>query len=237
MSQVICITGASRGLGLRLTESALNRGDQVIAVSRSMSPALATLRERHGGNCTWVQLDLAARDDRAESVRALLPLSLDVNAIILNAAIAFDGLATGLPEVEIRKMFEVNVFSGMEIGRQFIRNRLAKRARGHILTISSIAAHEGFTGLSAYAASKAALEAWTRTVAREWRRKGILANSIAAGFMETDMTSGLSTEQRQRIFRRSDSNGPTSMEAICQKVNWLLTEANESLSGLTYRIE
>ncbi len=237
MNQRICITGVSRGLGLQLAKNALKGGAQVVGVSRKQSPDCQALRREFGERFEHIAVDLSVTAERTAALKHLMPLNRPTDALILNAALAVDGLATDSSADSIQRMFEVNVFAGMELGRQFIRNRLANEGGGQIITISSVAAHEGFTGLSAYAASKAALEAWTRTIAREWKRKGIRANAVVAGFMDTDMTASLSDGQRERIFRRSPSGAPVPLQAIADKVRWLLDQDRDGPSGQCYRIE
>ncbi|MCC5834582.1 MAG: SDR family oxidoreductase [Opitutales bacterium] len=237
MNQRICITGVSRGLGLRLAKDALESGARVIGVSRTQTPECLVLQEEFGERFEHIALDLGQAAERTAALKRLMPLNRPTDVLILNAALAVDGLATDLPLEDVQQMFEVNVFAGMELGRQFIRNRLAHGGGGQIITISSVAAHEGFTGLSAYAASKAALEAWTRTIGREWKRKSIRANAVVAGFMDTAMTASLSDAQRDRIFERSPSGAPVSLQAVTDKVRWLLDQDSDGPSGQSYRIE
>lgn len=237
MSRRICITGVSRGLGLNLAEAALQAGDEVIGVSRSTTEGIRRLQSEFGDRFEAVPMDLADALKQPTALKQLLPLNRPVDVLILNAALAVDGLATDLTMTDVRQMFEVNVFAGMELGRLFIRNRLAQGGGGQIISLSSIAAHEGFTGLSAYAASKSALEAWTRTIAREWKRKGIRANALAVGFMDTDMTASLTQAQRERIFSRAPSGGPVPLQAVVDKVCWLLKQGPDGPSGQTYRVE
>src|SRR5690606_5749615 len=134
-------------------------------------------------------------------------------------------------------LFQVNVFSAMQLGRLFLRNRLAHGGGGSLVHISSVCVDDGYSGLSAYAASKAAMDAWVRTTAREWGRRRLRANSIAAGFMETDMTRNLDAEQRDRIFRRTPLGQPTDPASVAATAVYLCSDRARSITGTTVRVE
>src|SRR5690625_1609151 len=108
-----------------------------------------------------------------------------VYGLVNNAAFAYDDIVSNLAIDDLSVMFEVNVFSAMHLTKYVIRDMLLHKIAGSIVHISSISAHTGYKGLSMYAATKGALEAFSKNVAREWGSRGIRSNCVVPGFMET----------------------------------------------------
>jgi 3-oxoacyl-[acyl-carrier protein] reductase len=102
---------------------------------------------------------------------------------------------------------------------------------GSLVHVSSICAHTGYKGLAMYAASKGALESFSRTLAREWGSRGIRSNCVVPGFMETAMSQGLSQEMRDRIYRRTAMQSPTSPESVAATIEFLLSVGSRSITG------
>ncbi len=234
----VCITGVSRGLGLHLLDRFLLAGYRISGISRQLTPELEQRIDKHPGQLQHYAVDLAAENlGQNSSIRKIFTPAEPCDALILNAAQAIEALATDFEADSVKKLFQLNVFSSMELGRLFLRNRLAHGGNGSLVFISSVCAHTGYTGLSTYAASKAAMESWVRTVSREWGRKQIRANSIAAGFMETEMSASLDDSQRQRIFRRTPLGKPTDPASVAATAYNLTTQDSCSITGETIRVE
>jgi len=106
-----------------------------------------------------------------------------------------------------------------------------------LVHLSSVCVYTGFKGLSFYASTKGALEAYSKNVAREWGSKGIRSNSVAAGFMETDMTGVLDAETKDRIFRRTAIKGPVDPDQVAQTVGFLLSDDSKAITGETIRVD
>jgi len=128
-------------------------------------------------------------------------------------------------------MYRTNVYSPMMLSKYVIRNMLFNRIKGSLVHISSISAHTGYKGLAMYASSKAALEAFSKNTAREWGEIGIRSNVVVPGFMETEMSASLSTEQKDRIYKRTSLKSATSIESVARTVAFLLSDAASSLTG------
>ncbi len=134
-------------------------------------------------------------------------------------------------------MYTVNVFSPFLITKYVIRNMLLHQTQGSIVHISSISAHTGYKGLAMYASSKGAIEAFSKNTAREWGVKGIRSNCVVAGFMETDMSSKLNQEQKDRIFNRTSLKKVTSKKSVASLVEYLLTNESESITGQNLHVD
>ena len=128
-------------------------------------------------------------------------------------------------------MFNVNVFTPMMLTKVVLRNFLLYKKKGSIVHISSISAHTGYKGLSMYAATKGALESFSKATAREWGRLGIKSNCVVPGFMETEMSSTLTDDQRNRIAKRTSLGNLTDIKSVASTVVFLLSESANSLTG------
>ncbi len=102
---------------------------------------------------------------------------------------------------------------------------------GSIIHLSSISAHTGYKGLSMYAATKGALEAFSKNTAREWGTRGIRSNCVVAGFMETAMSAGLSDDQKARIYKRTSLKQATEVASVAKTISFLLTAGASSITG------
>jgi 3-oxoacyl-[acyl-carrier protein] reductase len=128
-------------------------------------------------------------------------------------------------------MFSVNVFTPMVLTKCAIRSMLLHRVAGSIVHVSSISVHTGYKGLAMYAATKGALEAFSKNTAREWGERGIRSNCVVAGFMETAMSSSLTPEQKQRIFQRTALKRRTEMSSVAATIEFLMGPGAASITG------
>lgn len=128
-------------------------------------------------------------------------------------------------------MYRINVFAPMMLTKFVLRNMLFNKYEGSIIHISSISVHTGYKGLSMYASTKGALEAFSKNTAREWGERGIRSNALIAGFMETGMSASLSDEQRNRIYNRTSLKKPTAKSSVSSTVEFLLSEKSSSITG------
>lgn len=193
--EVAMVTGASGGLGAHFARLLARSGAAVAISARRIDrvEALAKEIEAEGGKALALQLDVADPHaiapalDRVEA--ELGPLSIMVN----NAGVGGEGLALDISIEDWDATFAVNVrgvFVGArEAARRMIASGNAEKGRGRILNIASIASHTVLPGLGAYCASKAAVAMMTRSMAREWARKGIAINALCPGYIETDINS------------------------------------------------
>jgi len=154
-----------------------------------------------------------------------------------NAAMPYDDIVTNIDRDILSTMFEVNVISPMMLTKYTLRDMMLNRTEGSIVHISSVSTATGYKGLSMYGATKGALESFSLSVAREWGERGIRSNCIAPGFMDTQMTSSLTEEQKNRIYDRTGLGEPTNEESVAKTVEFLLTEASDSITGETIRVD
>ncbi|MFM9194624.1 MAG: SDR family NAD(P)-dependent oxidoreductase, partial [Planctomycetia bacterium] len=205
------ISGGSRGLGLAMVERLLERGDRVATFSRSGSPALAGLAAAHPDRLHAEQLDAADADALRGFVGRVAERFGGVDHCIANAAVACEGVVATVRDDEIDAMLGVNLRGSIVLVRECVRQMLVRtaarasdRAGGpSVVVVSSVVAGRGSPGLAVYAATKAGLEGFARSLAREVGPRGIRVNVVAPGFLETDLSASLSAADRARIVRRT----------------------------------
>jgi len=203
------VSGGSRGLGLAVVERLLERGDRVATFSRSGSDCLAKLAARHPGRLHAEMLDAADASALQGFVGRVAAAFGSIDHCIANAAIAHEGVLAMMRDDEIDAMLAVNVRGGIIFVRECVRQMLAagggdsSAATRSITVVSSVVAESGSPGLTVYAATKAAMDGFARSLARELGPRGIRVNSLAPGFLETDLSASLSDSNRVRIASRS----------------------------------
>jgi 3-oxoacyl-[acyl-carrier protein] reductase len=237
MSRHVLVTGVSRGLGLAVARALVETEWHVWGVSRGGSNELAALVRASAGRLRYGAVDLT-RDGAVERIFAdFLPRDLELHAVVNNAGVAYDDLVSNLDIDRLRAMFDLNVTVPMAVTRHAIRRMLVHGTSGAFVHVSSVAAHTGYKGLAMYGASKGALEAFSRGVAREWGGRGIRSNCVAPGFLETDMSAGLSEAQRAAVFRRNALGAPASLASVAATVVHLLAEGSASVTGQTLVVD
>lgn len=228
----ILVTGVSRGLGLALLRILLEKGWNVYGISRSKTENLEKLIDTYPYSLKWCQYDLDDNEHiRQKIFKEFIGFKTPLHGYVNNAAIAYDDIITNINYDPLYKMFRVNVFSPMMFTKYVIRHFLLHNIQGSIVHVSSISAHTGYKGLSMYAASKAALEAFSKTTAREWGERGVRSNALVAGFMETEMSSSLSEDQKDRIYKRTSLKKPTEIQSVASTIAFLLSDEASSITG------
>lgn len=210
----------------------LEAGWTVYGTSRAESVAWRTLAAAHPGRAEWRSCDLSSpRNVREQLFSEWLPLRRPVHALVNNAAVAYDDLVTNVAVEKLETMLAVNVTTPIALTREIVRNMLFHRTAGAIVHVSSISVRAGAKGLAMYAASKGALEAFSRGVAREWGERGIRSNCVVPGYMDTEMTATITPEQRAKIHRRTAMRRAVDVQSVAATVAFLLSDAAESITG------
>ena len=231
MKKNILLTGVSRGLGLNICKHLLINSYHVYGVSRSLNENIEELKKKYSG-FHHIKYDLQSNDNiKKELFGNELLHEIPIHGYINNAAFAYDDIITNLNVETLHKMYMINVFTPLLMTKFVLRNMLLHQTKGSIIHISSISVHTGYKGLSMYASTKGALEAFSKNTAREWGSKGIRSNCIVAGFMETSMSESLSEEQKNRIYNRTALKKPTEMNSISYLIEYLLSESSKSVTG------
>lgn len=234
----ILLTGCSRGVGLEIANSLVEKGHNVYGVSRNLTSDYKELMDKNKEKVFHKAFDLANPDLVQDQLfKDFIPNSLPLHGFINNAAVAYDDIITNLNLDRLRNMYEVNVFSPFNITKYAIRNMIYNRIKGSIVHVSSISVHTGYKGLAMYAGSKGALEGFSKNTAREWGERGIRSNCLVAGFMDTDMSSTLSSDMKNRIFKRTSLKVPTSLASVANMITFLISDNAISITGQNIHVD
>jgi 3-oxoacyl-[acyl-carrier protein] reductase len=234
------VTGGSRGLGLgigrRLTES----GFRVIAIARKESDEFAAAKqgseEARPGSLHFVPFDLAELDGIPDLVKRLRKEFGPIYGLVNNAGASADGLLALTSTHQIEQVVRLNTISPMVLTKHVVRHMMADGG-GRVVNISSITAFTGYSGLSVYAASKASLIGFTRSLAREVGRMGVNVNAVAPGFVNTAMTEAMTDEQKQQIARRSALKRLVDVEDVANAVEFLLGDGSKNITGTVLTVD
>jgi 3-oxoacyl-[acyl-carrier protein] reductase len=236
----VIVTGGSRGLGLSLAAELLANGYRVATCSRERSGGLDELTERAGSErLFWASCAIGDAGQEAAFFQAALEWVGDAGlyGLVNNAAIAREGVLATFPNVETERVIEVNLVGAMRMCRLALRQMLGQKGPARIINVSSIIGQRGYTGLAAYAASKAGLDGVTRTLAREVGRRGITVNSVSPGYLETEMSAGLAEHQHAQIVNRTPMGRLGTAADVIPLILFLLGEGAGFITGQTIVVD
>ena len=236
----VVVTGGSRGLGLGIAQKLVGAGYHVISVARKETEQLASATQEaereHPGSFHFSPFDLAKTEDIATFVKALRKEYGPIYGLVNNAGISFDGALSLMPNAQIEQLVRLNTLSPIILTKHVVRSMMAEGG-GRIVNIASIMGFTGYSGLSVYGATKASLIGFTRSLAREVGRMGVNVNSVAPGFVDTEMTQGPKEEQRQTIVRRSALKRLADIEDIANAVEFLLSAKSKNITGTVLTVD
>lgn len=186
----VFITGTNRGIGKAALEVFAQNGANIWAHTRKETPEfnkiISDLSKKYNVQITPLYFDMTDYTAMKETVKEIKNSKLPVNILVNNAGIAYGGLFQMTPIAKIKEVFEVNLFSQMEL-TQFILRFMPKEEGSSIINVGSASGLNLKAGNSAYGVSKAALIAWTQTLAEEMVQYGIRVNAVAPGITDTEM--------------------------------------------------
>ena len=233
----VLITGGSRGIGLAIARRLAASGYHVTAVARRESGDLRqAVREVGGDRLHFKPFDLSDVDAIPAFVKALRDEFGRIYGLVNNAGLGTEGLLATMHNSEIEALIRLNVLSPVVLTKYVVRQMMAD-GQGRIINISSIIASTGYNGLSVYGATKAAATGFTRSLAREVGRLGITVNAVAPGFIDTELTQGLSDEGRQRIAGRSALRRLPEADDVASMVEYLLGEGGRNITGTVLTVD
>jgi 3-oxoacyl-[acyl-carrier protein] reductase len=235
----VIVTGGSRGLGLGIARRLANSGFQVIAVARTETEELGMAKrqaEESGGSLHFVSSDLADIESIPDLVKRLRQDFGPIYALVNNAGISTDGVLALTSVSQIEQVVRLNTISPIVLTKYVVRAMMADGG-GRIVNISSIIASTGYSGLSVYAATKASLIGFTRSLSREVGRMGVNVNAVAPGFVNTDMTQGMTDEQREQIARRSALKRLVEVDDVANAVEFLLDDRSKNITGTVLTVD
>lgn len=192
--KIAVVTGGSRGIGAAITEKFVSLGAMVAVIYGGNETAAKDLSKKLGESVRIYKCDVSKTDDCAETVKSIISDFGGIDILVNNAGVTRDNLLVSMSEEEFDCVIDTNLkgcYNMIKIcGRNFI-----KRKYGKIINVSSVSAVKCPAGQANYAASKAGVIALTKVVAKEFASRNVCCNAIAPGFVETDMTANLNSEE------------------------------------------
>ncbi len=236
----VLVTGGSRGLGLGIARKLAASGYRVIAVARHENEQCRSARAEADasgqGAFVFHSFDLSETASIPAFVSALRKEHGSIYGLVNNAGISFDGSLALMPSSQIEQLLLVNTMAPILLTRSIVRSMMAEGC-GRVINMASITAFSGYSGLSVYSATKAALVGFTRSLAREVGRAGITVNAVAPGFVSTDLTHSMTADQREKIERRSALKRLTDVEDVANAVEYLLSDKAKSVTGTVLTVD
>jgi 3-oxoacyl-[acyl-carrier protein] reductase len=227
------VSGGSRGLGRALVDALVARDYRVATFSRG--PSEHVERWRHHPAVLWQPLEATDYHAVAEFVRTAERHFGRLEGLINNAAIGATGILATMPVAEIDRAVDVNLKAQIYLTKLVV-GRMLKHRSGSIVNVSSVNALRGHEGVAVYSATKGALDAMTRSLARELGPKGIRVNSVAPGYFASDMVAGLDETAIARITRRTPLGRLCTEGDVVGLVLFLLVDA-AGVTGQTVAID
>lgn len=236
-ARVALVTGASRGIGRAIAESLADAGHTVIGTATSAQGAsgITEYLGEAGAAGRGMALDVTDGD----SIRAVLEtISSEVGPptiLVNNAGITRDNLMMRMKDEEWDSIIETNLSSIYRVTKGCLRGMMKARW-GRVINISSVVAATGNAGQANYAAAKAGIQGYTRSLAREVGSRGVTVNAVAPGFIDTDMTRALGEEQRRELTQQIPLGTLGRPDHIAAMVAFLASDAGEYITGQTIHV-
>lgn len=232
--KIVLVTGASRGIGRAIAETFVARGAKVIgtATSESGAEAISGYLGANGKGFMLNVVDAQSIDSVLASIRAEFG---EIDILVNNAGITRDNLLMRMKDDEWEDILDTNLTSVFRLSKAVMRAMMKKRF-GRIITIGSVVGTMGNAGQANYAAAKAGLVGFSKSLAREVASRGITVNVVAPGFIETDMTRALTDDQRAGILSSVPANRLGDAKEIASAVAFLASDEAGYITGETLHV-
>jgi 3-oxoacyl-[acyl-carrier protein] reductase len=230
------ISGGTRGLGLAIARALLRDGCRIAAFSRRKSDEFEAFAAAHPSAVFFREADLTDADGLRDTVAWAEESAGPLGILVNNAGVAHEALLARQSPDWVDRVIEINLGGTLALTRLAIRGMMV-RGSGRIISISSIAGLRGFTGTAAYAASKGAIDAMTRALARELGGRNITVNAVAPGYMHTEMTRGMTPGQLRALVRRTPLGRVGTVEDVAGLVAFLASDRAAFISGQTIVVD
>lgn len=231
----VIVSGGSRGLGRAIVEALLDAGFRVSTCSRKATEFTEVMAQDE--RFYFATADVADGSTLGPFLAGAQKALGTPFGLVNCAGIAVDGVLAMMSEDEIDRVLAINLKGTLVLTRRVLRQMLLSKEGGSIVNISSIIGMRGYSGLAAYAATKAGMDGITRSLARELGDRGVRVNSVAPGYLETEMTHGLDDHQRGQIVRRTPMGRLGRPEDVTGSVLFFLSDASRFVTGQTLMVD
>lgn len=234
--KTVLVSGGSKGLGAGLVQGFLQQGYKVATFSRNTSDHIARWETAHPQTFYFSTLDLTNRDACAQYVKDVQVRLGEIDILVNNAGMEDTSVLALSSDEAIDAVIDLNLKGSIHLTRLVSRPMLSL-GWGRIINISSIVGLSGYRGLSVYSSTKAALDGLTRSLARELGSRNITVNSVAPGYLSTEMTEKLDKGQSQQIINRTPLGRLGEPEDVAEMVMFLASDKANFITGQVFVVD
>jgi len=235
--KLVLVTGASRGIGQAIALTLGGAGATVVGTATTNNGANSISKQFKDSNITGQGMILNVTDDKS-IVELMSNISNQYGAIdilINNAGITRDNILMRMKQEQWDEIIDTNLTSVFKMSKAVLRGMLKKKA-GRIISITSVVGAMGNSGQANYAAAKAGIMGFTKSLAREVGSRGITVNTVAPGFIQTDMTNALPEEQQEVLASQIPMGRLGSVDEIAQTVLFLASDGGSYITAQTLHV-
>lgn len=233
--QVVVVTGASRGIGRAIAQAFADGGARVACVATTIAGAQAAA-EAIGEPATGFAADVSDGEQVAALFKEIDQTYGQVDVLVNNAGITRDGLALRMKDEDWDRVIAVNLRGTFLCTRAALKPMIKARY-GRIINVTSIIGQTGAAGQANYAASKAGVIGFTKSIAKEWGPRGVTCNAVAPGFIETDMTADLGEDFRKHVTSTAPAGRLGAANDIANAVLFLAAKDNSYITGQVLTVD
>lgn len=232
--KIALVTGASRGIGRAIAELLVERGATVVGTATSESGAQA-ISDYLGDHGKGLALNVTNADSVTDTIKAINDEFGSIDILVNNAGITRDNLLMRMKDDEWQDIIDTNLTSIFRLSKAVLRGMMKKR-HGRVINVGSVVGTMGNAGQANYAAAKAGVIGFTKSMAREVASRGITVNTVAPGFIETDMTKALNDDQRAATLAQVPAGRLGDPREIASVVAFLASDDAAYMTGETLHV-
>lgn len=239
MSKVALVTGGTRGIGKQIAIKLAKSGYNIALNYRKENENLANTKneiEALNVQCLCVQGDVSSFEDCENLAKKIIEKMGSIDVLVNNAGITKDMLLMRMKEEDFRQVIDVNLVGTFNVTKNVIPYMMKVRT-GRIINISSVVGVSGNAGQTNYAASKAGIIGFTKSLAKEVASRNILVNAVAPGFIETNMTDVLKDEIKEEISKSIPLKRIGTAEEVANVVEFLASEESAYITGQVIQVD
>ena len=239
MSKNALITGGTSGIGKYIALELAKQGFNIVLNYRNMKDDTLDLKKEIESNnvkCLLIKADVSKFDECKQMVDETIKELESIDVLINNAGITKDTLLMRMKEEDFREVIDINLVGTFNMTKNVVPYMMKKRS-GKIINVSSVVGVVGNAGQSNYAASKAGIIGFTKSLAKELASRNILVNAIAPGFIETKMTDVLSDNVKENILNQIPLKRMGTPQEIANLVEFLVSDKNSYITGQVINID
>ena len=239
MDKVAIVTGATRGIGKQIALTLAEQSYNIVMNYRKENEELKELKksiEKNNVKCLTIKADITNFEECENLVKSTIDKFGKIDVLVNNAGITKDMLLMRMKQEDFKQVIDVNLIGTYNMTKNVI-NSMMKSRTGRIINISSVVGISGNAGQTNYAASKAGIIGFTKSLAKEVSSRNILVNAVAPGFIETDMTDVLKDEVKQEIEKSIPLKRMGTVEDVANVVKFLVSEESSYITGQVINVD